>query len=109
MSVALKWVGRCATPRHATPCPVLACPGLATPLRWDVPGSMQSHEDVLSVAQRLQTAAVAELDPQPVAVALVVAFGYTQSPRADRETVRQLPGSLGSWNTGNRKLEPRRA
>lgn len=69
MSVALKWVGRCATPRHATPCPVPACPGLATPLRWDVPGSMQSHEDVLPVAQRLQTAAVAELDPQPVAVA----------------------------------------
>lgn len=93
MSVALKWVGRCATPRHATPCPVLAWPGLATPLRWDVPGSMQSHEDVLPVAQRLQTAAVAALDPHPVAVARCLwLHTITES--------RQRDSCLAAWEAG---------
>lgn len=102
MSVALKWVGRCATPCHAKPCPVPAWPRHCV---WDVPGSMQSHEDVLPVAQRLQTAAVAERDPQPVArcpLPLPLATHHHRE-QTERQS-RQRDSCLAAWEAGI--LEP---
>lgn len=98
MSVALKmgWSPRRARPGHAVPAlprPTPSCPGHAIALACGR-DSMQSHENVLPVAQCLQAAAVAlQILPLPLAT-------QRTSPRA----VEGYPAvCLSVWKSGKLK------
>lgn len=88
------WNGLVAVPRHGTPSHALSRPGHAIafgmcPALCKVTRMFcQSHR----VCRRQQLPSEIR-SPLPVAVA----FGYTPSPRADRETVAWQPGKLEYW------------